>query len=41
MLIEMIIPINITGGRERDVMNEDVIAAGMQPVQMIADSKHH
>jgi hypothetical protein len=30
MLIEMIIPMNSTGGRERDVMDEDVIAAGMR-----------
>jgi hypothetical protein len=33
MFIELIVPMNSTGGRERDVMNEDVIAAGMQPVQ--------
>jgi hypothetical protein len=39
MLIEMIIPMNSTGGRERDVMDEDVIAAGMQHVLKIADSK--
>jgi hypothetical protein len=28
-----------TGGRERDVMDDDVIAAGMQYVLKIADSK--
>jgi hypothetical protein len=41
MFIELIVPMNSTGGRERDVMDEDIIAAGMHPVQMIADSKHH
>jgi hypothetical protein len=41
MFIELIVPMNSTGGRERDVMDEEIIAAGMQPVQMIADSKHH
>ena len=40
MLIEMIVPMKSTGGRERDVMDDDVIAAGMQHVKMIADSKH-
>jgi hypothetical protein len=32
---------NSTGGRESDVMDEVVVAAGMQSVQMIADSKHY
>jgi hypothetical protein len=39
LFIELIVPMNSTGGRERDVMDDDVIAAGMQPAQMIADSK--
>jgi hypothetical protein len=38
--MELIVPMNSTGGRERDVMDEDALAAGMQQVQMIADSKH-
>jgi hypothetical protein len=41
MFIELIVPMNSAGGRERDVMDEGVIAAGMQPVQMIGGSKHH
>jgi hypothetical protein len=39
MFIELIVPMNSTGGRERDVMDEDIIAAGMQPVQMIGRLK--
>jgi hypothetical protein len=39
MFIELIVPMNRTGGRERDVMDEDAIAAGMQYAQMIADPK--
>jgi hypothetical protein len=40
MFIELIIPMKSTSDRERDVMDEDVIAAGMHNAQMIADSKH-
>jgi hypothetical protein len=41
MFIELIVPMKSTGGRERDAMNENDIADRIQPVQMIADSKHH
>jgi hypothetical protein len=37
MFIELIVPMNSTGGRERDVMDHDVVAAGMQNAQMLAD----
>jgi hypothetical protein len=39
MLIEMNVPMNSTGGGERDVMEDDALAAGMQYAQMNADSK--
>jgi hypothetical protein len=41
MFIELIVPMNSTGGRERDVMDEDIIAAGMHHAQKIANSKLH
>jgi hypothetical protein len=40
MFIELIVPMKSTGGRERAVMDDDVVAAGMHNAQMIADSKH-
>jgi hypothetical protein len=39
MFIELIIPMKSTGGTENDVIDDDVIAAGMQYAQMIADPK--
>jgi hypothetical protein len=41
MLIEMNDPMNSTGGGERDVMEDDAIAAGMHHAQKIANSKLH
>jgi hypothetical protein len=41
MFIELIVPINSTGGKERDVMDDVVIAAGMHYAQKIANSKLH
>jgi hypothetical protein len=41
MFIELIVPMKSTGGIGRDVMDDDVIAAGMQYAQMNADSKLH
>jgi hypothetical protein len=40
MLLEMHVPMNSAGGGERDVMEDDALAAGVQHVQMIADLKH-
>jgi hypothetical protein len=40
MFVETDRPFDTTGGRERDVMDEDVLAAGMHNAQMIANSKH-
>jgi hypothetical protein len=40
MLIEMNVPMNSTGGIGGYVMKDNALAAGMQLVQMIADSKH-
>jgi hypothetical protein len=39
MFIEMIIPLNSTSSGERDLMNDNVLAAGMQHDLKIADSK--
>jgi hypothetical protein len=39
MFIEMTIPLNSTCGGERELMNDAVVAAGMQHVLKIADSK--
>jgi hypothetical protein len=41
MFLEIAVPVNSIGGRERDDMDDDVTCAGMQPVQMIAGSKHY
>jgi hypothetical protein len=41
MFIEIIVLMNSTGDTESDVMDDDVIAVGMKPVQMFADSKDH
>jgi hypothetical protein len=35
----MFVPVNSTGSREKYVTDDDVLTTGMQPVQMIADSK--
>jgi hypothetical protein len=41
MFIEMIVPMNSTGGGERELMNDAVTAAGMHHAQKIANSKLH
>jgi hypothetical protein len=35
----MLVPMNSTVCREKYVTGDDVLTTGMQPVQMIADSK--
>jgi hypothetical protein len=35
MLIEMIVPMNSAGGKERDVMEYDALAAGMHHVHKL------
>jgi hypothetical protein len=41
MLIELIVPLNSTCGGERDLMNDNVLAAGMQHDLKIGDSKRY